>query len=148
MKQSLLTVVTILVTILSLSVVIYGSKSKSTVSVPLEQKKEQPTKNELVQKEDSPIFFYGNTCPHCKDVEYWMKKNSVEEKINVIKKEVYENRSNAEELVKAAKSCGLDTNSIGVPFLYAEGKCIVGSPDVINYLSSKIVINSVERSDQ
>ena len=148
MKQSLLTVITILVTILSLSVVIYGSKSKSTVSVPLEQKKEQPTKNELVQKEDPPIFFYGNTCPHCKFGEDWMKNNKVEETGSIIKKEVYENRSNAEELVKAAKSCGLDTNSIGVPFLYVEGKCLLGSPDVINYLSSKIVINSIESGDQ
>lgn len=66
----------------------------------------------------APIFFYGNTCPHCKDVEEWMKENGIEEKIDIVKKEIYDNQANALELTNAAKSCGLPTNSIGVPFLY------------------------------
>lgn len=90
------------------------------------------------KESEAPIFFYGNTCPHCKDVEEWIKENKIEEKIKIVKKEVYDNRKNAEELIQAAKNCGLPTKSIGVPFLYTpEGECLIGTPDVISYLSSR-----------
>jgi glutaredoxin len=87
--------------------------------------------------QSSPIFFYGNTCPHCKDVEEWMTKNKIEEKMQIVKKEVYDNRANSLELADAAKSCGLPTDSIGVPFLFAEGKCLIGTPEITKYLSDK-----------
>jgi len=88
------------------------------------------------------IFFYGNTCPHCAEVEKWMEENQVSQKISIVKKEVYQNQQNAKELTEAAKSCGLPTDSIGVPFLYAEGKCYIGTPDVINYLSGMVAIET------
>lgn len=82
-----------------------------------------------------PIFYYGITCPHCQQVEKWMKDNKIEEKTKIIKKEVYNNRENSLELEKVAKTCGLSTSSIGVPFLFTpEGKCLMGTVDVINYL--------------
>ena len=98
------------------------------------QKKVVPSE---ISSVNVPIFFYGNSCPHCADVEEWIKTNKVEEKIEIIKKEVYDNQENARELTKAAESCGLPTDSIGVPFLYAEGKCVVGTPEVTSYLSEK-----------
>lgn len=114
-----------------LGVVIWGSKSKKSDFTPSSQSVE-------ANQSGVPIFFYGNTCPHCADVEKWMKENKIEEKIEIVKKEVYDNRANSLELVKTAESCGIDTKSIGVPFLYTpEGKCLVGTPDIIAYLSDK-----------
>lgn len=67
-----------------------------------------------------------------------MQENKIEEKIEVVKKEVYDNRANSLELSQAAESCGLDTSSIGVPFLFTpEGKCLIGTPDIVGYLSDK-----------
>lgn len=123
-KQKLITGILILIILGLISFVALGSKNNKVASLD----------------DKTPIFFYGNTCPHCADVEKWMKENKVEEKVNIVKKEVYENKQNAKELESAATICKLPTDSIGVPFLYAEGKCYVGSPDVIGYLSEKISI--------
>ncbi len=134
MKQAIITAIVIVSIIGLLSIVVIGSRNKKETTV------------------NSPVFFYGNTCPHCKDVEVWMKENKVEEKIKIVKKEVYENQQNSLELVEAARKCGLSTNSIGVPFLYAEDKCMVGTPDIISYLSSEAGIkettDSAERNTQ
>ncbi len=93
-------------------------------------------------KAGEPVFYYGNTCPHCKEVEEWFKTNKIAEKIKFSQKEVYDNRQNAAELSKVAASCGLDTASIGVPFLYAEDECLVGTPDIIGYFSKKLNIEA------
>jgi len=87
---------------------------------------------------DKIIFYYGITCPHCKEVEEWMKKNKVEEKIKVEKKEVWYNKENAAELQEVAKFCSLDPTSIGVPFLWADEKCYIGTPDVEKVLAEKL----------
>lgn len=89
-------------------------------------------------KNEEMVFYYGNTCPHCKDVENWMEENKIEEKLKIVKKEVYDNKANASELFSVAKKCGINSSSIGVPFLYTqEGKCLIGTPDVTNYLKEK-----------
>jgi len=134
-NKKLLTGLVIIFIAILLSVVIFGSRNKPAVL----SEKQIPTQTDnTVKKEDnSIIFFYGNTCPHCADVEKWMEENKVEEKISIIKKEVYDNQQNAQELAKAAESCGLPSDSIGVPFLYTEGKCYIGTPDIISYLSKK-----------
>ena len=123
-KQTLITSLFIITIVSLLSVVIFGSKNKNTIT-------KQDTQGAI------STFFYGNTCPHCAEVETWIKENKVEDKISIVKKEVYDNQQNAAEMTKAAQDCGLPTDSIGVPFLYAEGKCLVGTPDVIGYLSEK-----------
>lgn len=95
-------------------------------------------KNLKLPSKNSVVFYYGITCPHCREVEEWMKKNKIEEKIKIEKKEVYQNKKNALELEKVAENCGLKTDSIGVPFLYADGKCFIGTPAVINKLEEKL----------
>lgn len=126
-NKKLLTFFLLLTIIVMLGVVVWGSRNKKT-----------DRSSKTVVRSETPIFFYGNTCSHCADVEEWMRKNKIEEKINVVKKEVYDNRANSLELTRKAESCGLPTNAIGVPFLYTpEGKCLIGTLDVINYLSDK-----------
>ena len=85
------------------------------------------------------IFYWGEGCPHCQDVKDWMAEQKVSEKMEVISKEIYNNQANSQELTARAKSCGLDTQRIGVPFLYTiDGDCIIGTPKIIEYLSEKI----------
>lgn len=132
-KQTLITGLIITLIVGMLAVVVLGSKNKNTTKKPIAQNTTKTTE----VTDQTPIFFYGNTCPHCAEVETWIKENKIEEKISLMKKEVYDNQQNSQELAKAAQSCNISTDSIGVPFLYAEGKCLVGSPDVISYLSGK-----------
>lgn len=82
------------------------------------------------------IYFYGEECPHCKDVAAFLEENKIAEKVSFEKKEVWHNRANAAEMDGKAKICGMDTRRIGVPFLFAEGKCYVGTPEVEGYFKA------------
>jgi glutaredoxin len=137
MKQTVITSLVILVILGLLSVVIMGSRNKMTESVPIQSSQEGSLTTKSTVNDNNPIFFYGNTCPHCEDVEKWMKANKIEEKMKIVKKEVYDNSENAQELSLAAQSCGLDANNIAVPFLYAGNKCYIGTPDIVSYLSQR-----------
>ena len=138
-NKKILTVIISIFIVVIFGIVIWGSKNKKTDS-----------SQAVVVELNTPVFFYGNACPLCADVEAWLKEKKIEEKIKITKKEVYDNRRNAQELNQVAQKCGLPTDSIGVPFLFAEGKCLIGTPDIINYLSKKAgiieVSNPVERT--
>jgi hypothetical protein len=92
--------------------------------------------NNLPQESET-ILYYGNDCPHCEGVEEWIVENKAEEKIEIIRKEVYENEENSNQLVAVAQSCKI-TDGLGVPFLYGEGQCFIGEPEIVNYLENKI----------
>lgn len=89
-------------------------------------------------RESEIILFYGDGCPHCAKVDEFIKDNNVEEKISFAKKEVYNNVANANELSQKAKKCGMDTKSIGVPFLWDGEKCLVGDVDIIDFFKKKM----------
>lgn len=135
MKQKIITLLVVVFIAGLLSLVVVGSNNK--------EKKVAEQKFEELKNAD-PVLYYGNTCPHCKIVEEWLVANEVEKKMAFSKKEVYDNRENAAELTKVAISCGLDANSIGVPFLYAQEECLIGSPDIIEYFATKLNIEIME----
>ena len=140
MKQTVIvTLLVILLTAGMLAAIVWGSQGKKTSQVKNSQDTIETKTPDEVKNNGDPIFYYGNTCHHCADVEEWMKENKLEEKVKVIKKEVYDNRTNAFELSQVAQRCGISTNSIGVPFLYTpEGKCLIGTLDIIDYFSEKL----------
>jgi glutaredoxin len=101
--------------------------------------------NVAEEPENAEIFYWGTTCPHCHDTIDWMDENGVDEKLTVIRKEIYGNRSNSLELVQKAKECGIDERGIFVPFLYtSEGKCLIGTPEIVGYLEEKMGQLSVD----
>lgn len=101
-------------------------------------KKQQQKSSSFLPKKEEIVFYYGNTCPHCADVEEWMKQNKVDEKLKIVKKEVYQNQANAQELDYVAQSCGFSPQNIGVPFLYADGQCYIGTLDVEKKIKEKM----------
>lgn len=85
-------------------------------------------------KETDKILFYGDTCPHCKNVDEFMNANGTRDKLSFQELEVYRNQVNSRLLVATAKKCGLDTSAgVGVPFFYDGEKCLMGDQDIINY---------------
>ena len=87
------------------------------------------------EKTNEVILYYGDTCPHCKIVEEYLSKNRpVEKKLNLIKKEVYKNRDNANDLGLKAEICRY-YNPVGipVPFFYNKGTCLVGDKPIIDF---------------
>jgi glutaredoxin len=81
------------------------------------------------------VYYYGEECPHCKNVIAYLDQNDIYSKVNFVKKEVWHNADNGKELTAVATKCGLDPNNIGVPFLYGNGKCYMGDPDVIDFFA-------------
>ncbi|KKP79799.1 MAG: hypothetical protein A2271_02355 [Candidatus Moranbacteria bacterium RIFOXYA12_FULL_35_19] len=86
------------------------------------------------------MFFYGRECPHCKVVEKYIEENKVAEKIKFSQAEVYHNKDNSAVLKQKATECGIAQDSIGVPFLWTEGKCYMGDEDIIKFFEDKIGI--------
>lgn len=82
-------------------------------------------------------IFYGKGCPHCKDLEEFVAKNNLEEKVKMENLEVWFNKENAKLLTARAEECGIPNDKVGVPFLYSEGKCFSGTPDIEKFLMEK-----------
>lgn len=85
------------------------------------------------------VLFYGDGCPHCKNVDDFISQNKIEDKIKITRLEVWNNKSNADQLGKVAVSCNIDVSKgVGVPFLYdGKGKCYVGDVDTINFFKNE-----------
>ena len=102
---------------------------------------EKKNRELLESVKDKMIFFYGETCPHCANVEKFFKENNIENKIQFEEKEVYNDKNNAKLLILVAKrKCNLKENEIGVPFLWdgENSKCTVGDQPIINYFKEKV----------
>jgi glutaredoxin len=61
-------------------------------------KKEFERKNQL-RKTDEIILYWGVTCPHCKNVEDYLKEHpEIEKKIKIVRKEVFNDKKNAVDM--------------------------------------------------
>ncbi|MCX8178755.1 MAG: hypothetical protein N3D75_02930 [Candidatus Aenigmarchaeota archaeon] len=87
------------------------------------------------------LFFYGITCPHCKNVEVFIEQNNLDVKLKIESLEVYNNRANLNKMISYASKCGINENNLGVPMIYYDGKCYVGDKDCIDLLK---VLGDVE----
>jgi len=84
------------------------------------------------------ILFYGQGCPHCKDVEDFISQNKIEDKVKITRLEVWYNKDNQTILAEAVQKCGITSNQVGVPLLYdGNGKCYMGEVDVPNFLKAQ-----------
>lgn len=95
----------------------------------------QPSK--VIAPTSEIIYYYGADCPHCKIVTQFFEENGIAQKVDFIKKEVWSSRDNASELQARAKECKLDSTNIGVPFLYAQGKCYIGDRDIVDFFKKE-----------
>jgi glutaredoxin len=99
--------------------------------------KESPT---IVPKTEI-MFFYGRECPHCQDVERFLKENALAEKMEFDAIEVWHNNENAKLLFAKARECGMAEKEVPVPFLYAKGQCFIGTPPVEEFFTDAMEKN-------
>jgi glutaredoxin len=82
-------------------------------------------------------YFWGEGCPHCANVDDFLETWDKKDQIQVEKKEVYQNKENANYLAQRAAYCKLNTNNIGIPFLFTpEGECLTGDEPIIEFFKS------------
>lgn len=82
---------------------------------------------------DVIVYYYGETCPHCQDVAKFLEENKIADKVDFTKKEVWNNAGHNAEMQKRVGECGLNKSEVGVPFLYARGECLIGTPAVTGF---------------
>jgi glutaredoxin len=101
-------------------------------------------KNYPVYDNPDLIFYYGDGCPHCENVEFWLEDNDPDSKIKINYKEVYYSDTNSDELYKNVEQYCPElissTGSIGVPIALdpIENQCIQGDVPIIEFLSTKV----------
>jgi glutaredoxin len=88
------------------------------------------------------VYYYGEGCPHCKVVNEFLTANNIAEKVAFEKKEVWANKTNASEMARRAKVCSIAPEGMGVPFVYADGICLIGEPDVKKFFTEKAGLNA------
>jgi len=125
MDKKIIVTVAVAITVIGLLVVvILGSINK---------------KNSQLPDAKTPILYYGISCPHCKDLEEKISASSIEQSLSIIRKEVYADKTNAQELEAVGKSCDLSSDELFVPFLYHKEKCYIGTDVIFDYLSEQSV---------
>lgn len=88
------------------------------------------------------ILFYGNWCPHCANVEEYIKDNNLTKEFDLKQKEVFFNKKNLNEFNGYLEKHSLTYDKIGVPFLVItsgdECNYINGDKNIVNYFSGKL----------
>ncbi len=121
----------LLIIVISLGIII-GGLFLLLLIFPLNTAKNQ------INSDNQMTLFYGKGCPHCAIVEKYIKANNVQKKLKFEEKEVYYNKTNAQQLIEKAKKCGLSTQSIGVPFFWTGSHCLIGDNDIINFFKEQL----------
>lgn len=102
----------------------------------------KPASLDVVQNNADLILFFGDTCPHCKDVEKFISENKIDQKIKINQLEVYSNKENSTLFAKTVQEVCKDQltpDGLPVPFLIdtKDKKCLVGTPPIEEYLTQK-----------
>jgi hypothetical protein len=90
--------------------------------------------------EEAIMYFYGKQCSHCQNVYRFLEENQIGEKVNYQKIEVWESLGSQKLFNEAIRRCKIDTSSggVGVPLLYARGKCFSGETEVVDFFRREI----------
>ena len=103
----------------------------------------KPPQNTQDYENPDLVFYWGDGCPHCDNVEKWLEENNSNNKLKINSREVYKNKNNQTELLNITnKYCPdiIENGNIGVPtgFDPINQKCIQGDTPIIEFLSSKL----------
>jgi len=83
-------------------------------------------------------FFYGETCPHCKKAEEFLKTLEEEyPQLQIKSFEVFGNKENAQLLLKFMEACG-EEKQVRVPAIF------IGEEVIIGYFSDEITGSQIE----
>jgi glutaredoxin len=124
---------TVVAIFLIVGAIVWGVKQPQKANAPAVTQENASQQNQSGEI----IYFYGEECPHCKDVAKFLEDNKIADKVNFSKKEVWHDTANAAEMEKKAQECNIQKEGMGVPFVYAKGKCYVGTPQVEAFFSQE-----------
>ena len=105
-----------------------SSGSNQTEKKPISEKSENGKPSQI--DESQIVFFWGDGCSHCENVEkYFAENDKLDEKLGIKKMEVFKNKENQKLFMEIVDKCKLPGG--GVPVLYKDGQCTVGDTPII-----------------
>lgn len=98
----------------------------------------------FLSKKETPLapptsleYYYGEGCPHCKNVEDFLATWDKKDLVKIAKFEVWNSADNAKIMQKRATKCKLPTANLSVPFLVTlDEQCIEGDVPIIDYFKA------------
>ena len=96
----------------------------------------------LTLAQENPVkkkayFFYGDQCPHCKNVEAYFQENGIYDKYEITSLEVVSNPFNAKLFVQFGKAFGVKDWG-GVPAIVFGDKYLLGDKPIIDNFVQEI----------
>ena len=83
------------------------------------------------------LYFWSETCPHCKNVAAFLESWDGKDKISLDKREISTNQDNAKLFIEKSASCKIPAEKAGVPLLITpKGECLNGDQPIINFFKS------------
>ena len=89
------------------------------------------------------LFFWGNQCPHCDKLKADIKTQGLDSLFEIEYLEIYNNEKNADLFYQKIQECEISPYSAGVPLIYIEGQCWMGSVDALEALKEKAGLDSI-----
>ena len=131
--------IAVLVGVLLTSGLLLAGCGKSNSGQPTTQPTVPPSSNPAgyTINQGDLVFFWGEGCPHCENVDKFLGQNpGLEEKIKLRKIEVFKDLSGQKTFLEKTDECGLASK--GVPVLYKDGKCTQGDQPIIEELKKNL----------
>lgn len=73
--------------------------------------------DDIINPDADYVYFYGKTCPHCQELNAFMKENNTHANYAIEKREVYFNPENGQAFQAVIKALWLEQWSTWVPFM-------------------------------
>lgn len=93
------------------------------------------------------IFFYGNWCAHCAEVEEYFEEHNIYDKYNIISKEIYFDNTNREEFLNYGLKLQISSSHMGVPFLLIDNNWVydylLGDKPIVDFFEKKEIDESI-----
>ena len=101
------------------------------------------------QNYDNPdlVLYWGVGCSHCEVVKDFITNNSVDQKLKINQKEVFNDNQNQQEFENTIKNYCPELNNgqgIGVPVIFDtnDKKCVQGDQPIIDLITQKMGQNN------
>ena len=92
-----------------------------------------------IQKKDVNLLFYGANCHYCKEVDEFIKNNSISSKIDIKFLEIENNQTNAGKLNNIVSYCNIKSE-VNIPFIFSNGQCYMGKDRVLEFLNKTLEV--------
>lgn len=130
MRKQTVGVIFLVTTVVIVGLIVWGNKQSDNLPASTS------TGQSGIEQADI-TYYFGQECSHCQAVAKFIADNQIEQKVIFTKKEVWHNADNNKELQERAAECSLESDKVGVPFLFARGKCYIGETEVENFFKKE-----------